>query len=188
MWEYVKYFRNNEYKSSLLKRYLDSFPLDYYKKIKEPQKNKGIIMKTIHKIYDEPKDDVNNNYAQFIANLENPNDFFIWCKEQIIKPCTIDRTYKLNSIYIKTNKHEISLINYNQNNHFTVNSMKYLCEKNGFILLNAHIINKNRFDKFYLFEIIYNDEELTNGYLESNIYDVIYEEMITDTYSIYYYV
>lgn len=72
-WEYVKYFRANKDKSNLLKRYINTFPLDCYKKIKEG-KNKGIIMKTIQTLYAEPAEDAPNKehkaYAKFIANLE----------------------------------------------------------------------------------------------------------------------
>ena len=66
MWEYVKYFRINKDKATLLKRYIETFPLDYYKKIKEPLKNKGIIMKTIQKMYNE----TDINYKIFMNNLE----------------------------------------------------------------------------------------------------------------------
>lgn len=72
-WEYVKYFRANKDKSNLLKRYINTFPLDCYKKIKEGR-NKGIIMKTIQTLCAEPAEDAPNKdhkaYAKFVANLE----------------------------------------------------------------------------------------------------------------------
>lgn len=72
-WDYVKYLRANKDKAALLKRYISTFPLDYYKKIKEG-KNKGVIMKTIQTLCAEPDEDASNKehklYAKFIANLE----------------------------------------------------------------------------------------------------------------------
>lgn len=73
-WDCVEYFRSNKDKANLLNRYLKTFPLDCYKKIKEPLKNKGIIFETINKIVNEPPDDApdreHKKYAQFIAGLE----------------------------------------------------------------------------------------------------------------------
>jgi putative phage-type endonuclease len=51
-WNYVKFFRDNKDTSTLLKKYISTFPTDYYGKIKEyPQ---GIIMDTINKLYSAP--------------------------------------------------------------------------------------------------------------------------------------
>lgn len=73
-WNYVKYFREHKDKATLIKQYVNSFPLDYYKKPKEPVKNKGIIMKTLQKLYDEPLPDApkknHTEYAKFIASIE----------------------------------------------------------------------------------------------------------------------
>ena len=76
-WDYVKYFRANKDKSDLFKRYLNIFPVDQYKKIKEG-KNKGIIMKNVQAIYAEPAADAPSKehkaYAKFIADLEQEID------------------------------------------------------------------------------------------------------------------
>lgn len=73
-WNYVEYFRANKDKAKLLKRYINTFPLDYYKKVKEPPRSKGIIMKNLEKIVAEPSDNESDKshklYAKFIANLE----------------------------------------------------------------------------------------------------------------------
>ncbi len=73
MWEYVKYLRGNKDKSILLKKYINTFPLDYYKKIKEGR-NKGIIMKTIQNLCNEPAKDApskeRKTYAKIITDLE----------------------------------------------------------------------------------------------------------------------
>jgi hypothetical protein len=71
-WDCVLYFRANQDKSKLLKQYLNTFPLDYYDKIKE--KPKGIIMETINKMVAEPKENApskeHKEYAKFIASIE----------------------------------------------------------------------------------------------------------------------
>jgi putative phage-type endonuclease len=72
-WDYVEYFRENKDKAQLLKRYINTFPLDCYKKVKEPLREKGIIMKTLVTLASEPEDnDIKNQkiYARFIAQLE----------------------------------------------------------------------------------------------------------------------
>ncbi|VBB17975.1 YqaJ-like viral recombinase [Yasminevirus sp. GU-2018] len=74
-WECVEYFRANKDKAKLLKRYINTFPLDCYKKVKEPPREKGIIWKTLTKIVDEPADDAPDKdhkaYAKFIATLQS---------------------------------------------------------------------------------------------------------------------
>ena len=72
-WSYVEYFRANKDKAQLLRRYINTFPKDCYKKVKEPPKEKGIIMKTLVTLATEPDDkDIRNQklYARFIAQLE----------------------------------------------------------------------------------------------------------------------
>lgn len=75
LWDYVEYFRANKDKGKLLKRYINTFPLDYYKKIKEPVHDKGIIMKNLHKLFSEPHKDApskdHKTYAKFIAKLND---------------------------------------------------------------------------------------------------------------------
>lgn len=74
MWNYVEYFRTNKDKSELLKKYINTFPVDAHDKVKEPPRNKGIIMKTINDIYTEPikgallKD--KKSYEKIIANIK----------------------------------------------------------------------------------------------------------------------
>ena len=74
MWEYVKILRADKYKSDLLKRYINIFPLDYYKKITEGRK-KGIIMETIKKLCSEPIKSApvkqHKDYAKFITDIES---------------------------------------------------------------------------------------------------------------------
>lgn len=71
-WKYVEYFRANKDKSNILKKYLNTFPVDCYGKIKE--KPKGIVMKTIQEIYSEPdesaSDKEHKKYAKYIVSLE----------------------------------------------------------------------------------------------------------------------
>lgn len=73
-WTNVEYFRANKDKADLLKKYINMFPLDCYKKIKEPLKEKGIIMKTLETIAAEPDDTESDKdhklYARFIAQLD----------------------------------------------------------------------------------------------------------------------
>jgi putative phage-type endonuclease len=97
IWEYVKYFRANKDKSILLKKYINTFPLDYYKKIKEG-KNKGIIMKTIQTMCNEPSKDAPINehkaYAKIIATIKKEIE-----ESNVDQPKEYDITNDIN--YIK---------------------------------------------------------------------------------------
>ena len=71
-WNYVKFFRDNKDTSILLKKYISTFSIDYYGKIKEyPQ---GIIMDTINKLYSAPtkasSDKEHKLYTKFIETIE----------------------------------------------------------------------------------------------------------------------
>ena len=72
IWSYVEYFRANEDKSNLLKKYLKTFKTDYYKKIRENYP--GEIMEMIRKVCNEPDEDAPDKehraYARFIREIE----------------------------------------------------------------------------------------------------------------------
>jgi putative phage-type endonuclease len=74
-WNCVEYLRSNKDKAKIIQKYISTYPLDYYKKIKEPLKQKGIIMNTILSIINEPSKDATQSehkqYAKIIANVEN---------------------------------------------------------------------------------------------------------------------
>ena len=73
IWGYVEYFRANEDKSKLLKKYLQTFKTDYYGKIKEHYN--GEIMEMISKVYNEPKEKApakdHRAYARYIQSIED---------------------------------------------------------------------------------------------------------------------
>jgi putative phage-type endonuclease len=69
MWDYITYFRENKDKSDLLKRYINIFPLDSHGKIKEPTKNKGVIMNTIEQICAESSKS-KKEYEKIIEDIE----------------------------------------------------------------------------------------------------------------------
>lgn len=73
-WKSVEYFRKNKDKAKILQKYINTFPLDYYKKVKEPIKQKGIIMKTIKSMTTEPDESKSSKehkqYAKLIADIE----------------------------------------------------------------------------------------------------------------------
>lgn len=73
-WDCVEYLRANKDKASLLKRYINTFPVDRFKKIKEPRGEEGIIMKNLQKLVNEPAKNApkkdHTAYTKFIAKLE----------------------------------------------------------------------------------------------------------------------
>jgi putative phage-type endonuclease len=72
-WDYVEYFRANQNKSVLFKKYIDMHPVDDYGRVVE--KTKGNITKIMDKIFAEPAKDApdkeHRQYAKFITLLDS---------------------------------------------------------------------------------------------------------------------
>jgi hypothetical protein len=75
MWDYILYLRENKDKAILLKRYINIFPTDRWKKIID---KKGLIMKAIETICSElcgnSSNKAHKEYAAFIAKIEKDID------------------------------------------------------------------------------------------------------------------